>query len=69
MNLRQDLQNLRADIDAQINIIIKDISNDPSTSGSALNMRDTNGQYILVPLIVAKAQVLSALVEMEKLND
>lgn len=32
-------------------------------------IRDANGNYLITPLLLAKSQVLFALVELEKLND
>lgn len=65
LKLKQDLLNLAKDIERQIKVIVDDAAKF-NAGVPAIRMRDMNGNYILVPLLLAKSQVLAALVNLKE---
>lgn len=62
INLRE-LNNIKADLEKQIEVVkvlAVDMGIDPTM------IRDTSGGYVLIPLLVAKSNVIVALSNLEK---
>lgn len=58
-DIRQELAETLARVKTQIDVINRDAGN---MGISAHDMKDAQGNYVLVPLLAAKAQTLHALV-------
>jgi hypothetical protein len=62
LQLRNQLVSLGVDINRQIDVIIDQARNQDIQAHS---MRTSNGDWVLTPLLLAKAQVLNALATLE----
>lgn len=63
-NLSAQLSRTLQMIDAQIGQIRSDAGND-KTLVDAYKLRDSNGQYLMTPLLIARAQILLAITELK----
>jgi hypothetical protein len=64
-SLRNELASTLSEIDLQIAAVYKDSESDDYAGVPASQLKSADGNYLLTPLLVAKAQVLYSLVLME----
>lgn len=64
--LNKNLAEVNTQIDAMCKELEKQIELLPYPEGvTVMEMRDRNGNYLLAPLLVAKAQILSAMAQLK----